>query len=70
MRRVSRLVLLAGLLSACCFSQSQLDQIWKRPAADAPAAGLGNDKITAGLKEALKVSTGKAVAATGRPMAF
>jgi hypothetical protein len=31
---------------------------------------LSNDKITAGLKEALKVSTGKAVALTGRPDGF
>jgi hypothetical protein len=33
-------------------------------------SGLSNDKITAGLKEALKVSTGKAVALTGRPDGF
>ncbi|MBZ5523002.1 MAG: DUF4197 domain-containing protein [Acidobacteriia bacterium] len=34
------------------------------------STGLSNDKITAGLKEALKVSTGKAVAMTGRPDGF
>jgi len=34
------------------------------------AAGLSNDKITAGLKEALNVSTGKAVTQTGRPDGF
>jgi Protein of unknown function (DUF4197) len=32
--------------------------------------GLSNDKIVAGLKEALQVSTGKAVALTGRPDGF
>jgi Protein of unknown function (DUF4197) len=34
------------------------------------AAPAGNDKIIAGLKEALNVSTGKAVAITGRPDGF
>ncbi len=33
-------------------------------------AGLGNDKIIAGLKEALQVSTQKAVAITGKPDGF
>lgn len=32
--------------------------------------GLTDDKITAGLKEALKISTGKAVSLTGRPDGF
>jgi Protein of unknown function (DUF4197) len=33
-------------------------------------AGLSNDKIIAGLKEALQVSTSKAVAVTGKPDGF
>jgi hypothetical protein len=33
-------------------------------------SGLSNDKIVAGLREALQVSTGKAVALTGRPDGF
>src|SRR6266568_5534922 len=33
-------------------------------------AGLGNDKIVAGLKEALQISTSNAVAATGKPDGF
>jgi hypothetical protein len=33
-------------------------------------AGLSNDKIVAGLKEALQVSTGNAVAQTGKPDGF
>ncbi len=44
----------------------QLSQIWKKP----KGSGLSNDKITAGLKEALAVSTGNAVALTGRPDGF
>src|SRR5258708_7838517 len=34
------------------------------------SSGLTSDKIAAGLKEALKISTGKAVAQTGRPDGF
>src|SRR5258708_38442437 len=54
------------VLLACCFAQSPLDQILGR----AKSSSLGNDKITAGLKEALKVSTGNAIAATGPPDGF
>ncbi len=57
------------LVSICSLAQSPLDQIWRR-ATSQPASSLSNDKITAGLKEALKVSTTKAVAATGRPDGF
>jgi len=34
------------------------------------ASGLSDDKITAGLKQALEISTGKAVSLTGRPDGF
>jgi Protein of unknown function (DUF4197) len=54
------------VLLAWCFAQSPLDQILGR----ARSSSLSNDKITAGLKEALKVSTGNAVAATGKPDGF
>jgi len=55
-----------------CLGQLPLGQIWDKAAGTAsPAgAGLSNDKIIAGLKEALTVSTGKAVALTGRPDGF
>jgi hypothetical protein len=53
--------------------QSQLGDILKK-ADDAwnhrGPSELSNDKIIAGLKEALQVSTGKAVALTGRPDGF
>lgn len=39
-------------------------------AAPASTSSLSADKITAGLRDALKVGTGKAVAATGRPDGF
>jgi hypothetical protein len=60
-----RVVLAAFLLSTFSVAQSPLDQIFRRP-----AASLTNDKVTAGLKEALKVSTTKAVAITGKPDGF
>jgi len=61
------------MLSLCCSAQAQLDQILKK--ADKAlnqrsTSGLSNDKIVAGLKQALQVSTGKTVAATGKPNGF
>ena len=55
-----------------CTAQSTLDRIFQRAKAahSATSAGLTNDKIVAGLKEALTVSTRKAVASTGRPNGF
>jgi hypothetical protein len=55
-----------GYISA----QSQVDDIWKKAQSSLETRGLSNDKIAAGLKEALTVSTGNAVAATGRPDGF
>ena len=68
-----RRTLLAVMLSLCCSAQAQLDQILKK--ADKAlnqrsTSGLSNDKIVAGLKQALQVSTGKTVAATGKPNGF
>ncbi len=64
-----------GILSACPLAHAQLDQILKKAEDAAKSAnigsrGLSNDKIVAGLKQALSVSTGKAVAATGKPDGF
>lgn len=63
---------LAGLLLAFLFlsvtvAQSPLDKLKEKIGLPAGDKGLSNDKVIAGLKEALKVSTGKAVALTGRP---
>jgi hypothetical protein len=68
---VTLLATLALTLSS--FAQSQTDSLWKKATSamgSTSAQSLGNDKITAGLKEALTVSTGKAVAATGKPDGF
>src|SRR5579872_685802 len=65
------------VLAAACFAAAgiparpQVGQILQK-AEDAMRdnRGLSTDKITAGLKEALSVSTGKAVELTGRPDGF
>jgi hypothetical protein len=70
-----RSILFAIVLALCfsTYSAAQLDDILKK-AEDTmghrDTAGLSNDKIISGLKEALQVSTGKAVAATGKPDGF
>jgi hypothetical protein len=70
-----RPILLSVILALGCTSHAtaQFDDILKK-AGDAlshsNAAGLSDDKIVAGLKQALQVSTGKAVALTGRPDGF
>lgn len=69
MLRSMAVIFTAVLLSACCLAQSPLEQIWRRATAR-PATRLADDKIIAGLREALKVSTTKAVATTGRPDGF
>jgi len=68
-----RAVFITGVLFLSCLAQAQLGDILKK--ADETlnqrnTAGLSNDKIIAGLKEALQVSTGKAVALTGKPDGF
>jgi hypothetical protein len=68
-----RKFLIAIIVSLCCSAQAQLDQILRK--ADESlnqrnTSGLSNDKIIAGLKQALQVSTAKAVAVTGKPDGF
>jgi hypothetical protein len=68
-----RAAFLTSVLFLSCWAQAQLGDILKK--ADEAlnqlnTAGLSNDKIIAGLKEALQVSTGKAVALTGKPDGF
>lgn len=70
-----RALLLTLALAVCCatYSAAQLDEVLKK-ADDAlnrrDTSGLSDDKIIAGLKEALQVSTSKAVALTGKPDGF
>jgi hypothetical protein len=74
-KRAAILLLIAGLLSAWAWSQSQsqspLDDLRKRAEeALGKKRGPTDDRIAAGLKEALTVSTRKAVASTGRVDGF
>jgi len=66
-------VLLILIIAGCvpCAAQSTLEQIWqKAKSTRTSSTRLSNDKIVAGLKEALTVSTRNAVASTGRPDGF
>lgn len=64
---------LAGVLNSAARSQSTWGKIKEEVGSSRKGnsgAGLSDDKITAGLKEALTVSTGNAVSLTGRPDGF
>jgi hypothetical protein len=72
MRRIL-VILLAALLGTRALAQSPFEQIWRtvtKSKGNTTVAALSNDKIISGLKEALKVSTGNAVASTGKPDGF
>lgn len=73
MRRILQISFIMTAIAICCTAQTQLGDILKKAGQAAQGnqgAGLSTDKITAGLKEALAVSTGKAVATTGKPDGF
>jgi hypothetical protein len=71
MRPMWSIALTAGILTGGCWAQSSVDQIWNKVKAaqssNVNGLQLSNDKITSGLKEALTVSTSRAVAETGKP---
>jgi hypothetical protein len=70
-KRIFAVAIAVGSLSVHCAAQSTLEQIWqKAKTARTSNTRLSNDKIVAGLKEALTVSTRNAVASTGRPDGF
>lgn len=69
MSRIAYTIIIGLLLSVCCTAQNPLDQILGK-IANQNSSNLSSDKIAAGLKEALKISTTKAVATTGRPNGF
>src|SRR5258708_33059046 len=72
--RILHISLAAALLSTWCLAQSTLDDLRKKLEGAAQSAngnrGPSSDRIVAGLKEALTVSTRNAVASTGRPDGF
>ena len=73
MRRILLLFFLVLLASTCCFGQ--LGDILKDAesvvqSSNPDTSNLSNGKIAAGLKQALQLSTGNAVARTGKPDGF
>ncbi len=73
MRSIFLPALVALITSTFAPAQSQLDDIWnqvKTASSKSTNVGLTNDRITAGLREALNVSTSAAVAQTGKPDGF
>lgn len=70
MSRIMRVLLSALLLCLCAAAQTPFDKYLGGVTSKPTAGNLSTDKITAGLKEALSVSTNKAVAATGKPDGF
>ena len=74
MKKVLFAAVSVAVLTVVCQAQSPLDDLKKKAQAalgtQPSGQALSEDKITAGLKEALRVSTGKAVASTGRPDGF
>lgn len=71
MRRILSCLLVSLVVVEAAQAQTLSDIFHKSGSSkSAPVSSLSTSKITAGLKEALNVSTGKAVAATGRPDGF
>ncbi len=65
--------LLAVVTSTFAPAQSQIEDLWnkvKNTSSQSQNVRLTDDRITAGLKEALSMSTAKAVAVTGKPDGF
>ena len=70
-----RVFVLPIVLALCCstYAAPQLDEVLKKAGetlSQRDTSGLSDGKIIAGLKQALQVSTGKAVSLTGRPDGF
>ena len=73
MKRLLLFLAVASCLSCTLRAQSPLDQIWRKigeATRKRNSGQLTNDKVIAGLKEALRVGTGRAVSETGRPDGF
>ena len=73
MRAIAAFIVFSCLSAVSAIAQSPLDQIWKsatKSQSKTSAGNLSTDQITAGLKEALKISTTNAVAKTGKPGGF
>jgi hypothetical protein len=68
-----RILVAVFVLSTCSLSFAQSTSSWTdlfKPKKSTSASALSDDKITAGLKEALQIGTANAVSLTGRPDGF
>ena len=74
MKNIAIVCLVVGFSLTCSqqMAGEQLDEIFKKAGTvlGHDNSQLSDDKIIAGLKEALQISTGKAVALTGKPDGF
>lgn len=75
LRAIKNLSLTVILLAICGLAETQLQDLWNKAGQTAQAgslgsAGLSSNKIASGLREALTVSTGKAVLAAGKQDGF
>ncbi|MGE5322408.1 MAG: DUF4197 domain-containing protein [Actinomycetota bacterium] len=73
MKRSATLLVIVLLFVPALNAQSPFDKIWRKiggATQERNGGRLTDDKITAGLKDALRVGTGRAVAETGRPDGF
>lgn len=74
MKRLTIVLALVPMLLAAASAQTSIGDIWKKieqARHDKNSSnGLTNDKVIAGLKDALRVGTGRAVAETGKPDGF
>lgn len=69
----SAAIVLLFLFSSATIASAQLDEVLKKAdesLSQRDTSGLSDNKITSGLKQALQLSTGKAVALTGKPDGF
>ena len=69
-KTILAVLLLSGLLSTLSLAQSPLDDLRKKAEEALGKRQPGNDRVAAGLKEALTVGTKHAVASTGRVDGF
>lgn len=73
MKRFATLFAIVLFFAPAFSAQSPLDKIWHKIGGathDRNSGQLSNDKVIAGLREALRVGTDRAVSETGRPDGF
>ena len=74
LKRLTIALIVVPMLLASASAQTSVGDIWKKIEearhGKNSSNGLTNDKVIAGLKDALRIGTGRAVAETGKPDGF